>query len=77
MQEKKAIWPNIENVLPNNKVSLFTSQNLKRSPKIPTTAINITVDLFEFFRKCQFQYSSEGNGPNQQAEQVKPENQYC
>jgi len=69
-----AVLPNTENVLPNNKASLFKSQHLNRSPKIPTTAINITVSLFEFFRKCQLQYSSEGSGPSKQVKRVKPEN---
>jgi len=68
-----AVLPNIENVLPNNKVSLFNSQHLNRSPKIPTTTIDITVGLFEFFRRCQLQYSSEGNGPSKQVKRVKPE----
>lgn len=43
-----AVLPNIENVLPNNKVSLFNSQHLNKSPKIPTATVNITVGLFEF-----------------------------
>jgi hypothetical protein len=69
-----SVLQSIENVLPNNTMLLFNSQHLNRSPKISTTTMNITVSLFEFFRKYKLQYSAEGNGPDKQVKRVKPEN---